>query len=95
LLAGVDKVSIALLLGREPLDSKHAVLTLKGDVDSLVEEVGAESGDADAQVHEHAVLELLGSAPYDALAANLGVALAGNLGRLAGNVQSLELNALL
>src|SRR5262249_46294747 len=59
LLAGVDQVSVDLVLGREWADAQHAVLALQPDFLVGRHEIGYQRGDADAQVHIEAVFEFL------------------------------------
>ena len=51
-----------LVLGRERAHAEHAVLGLQRHVDAVGDVVRDQRRDADAEVHVHAVLELLGGA---------------------------------
>lgn len=79
LLAGVDDISVNLVLGGERPHSEHAVLALQPDGASLGDVVRSKRRDADAEVDVEAFLKLLRSALSDALAADLVLAVLARL----------------
>jgi hypothetical protein len=72
LLAGIDDVAVELGLGRVSTHTENAVLTLDPNLAVFGQERRGESGHADAEVHVEALVELLGGALGDAVAAGGG-----------------------